>query len=176
VDRDEKTYSLAAWDIVCQPKKKGGLGLMDLKVQNQGLLLKFLHKFFNKQDIPWVMIVWDKYYQSGAPQAKRPCGSYWWRDVSSLIPIFRGITQCTINFGDTVLRWKDCWADSIPQEAYPHLFSFPLHEDCSVMQYLQNSNTADHFFLPMSAEANVELIQFQNDLLHLERDVSLHDR
>jgi hypothetical protein len=66
-DREEKTYSLAAWDIVCQPKDKGGLGLMDLKVQNQGLLLKYMHKFFNKQDIPWVILVWDNYYQNGAP-------------------------------------------------------------------------------------------------------------
>jgi hypothetical protein len=66
-DRDEKTYSLVAWDLVCQPKNKGGLGIMDLKVQNQGLLLKFLHKFFNKHDVPWVMLIWEKYYSEGAP-------------------------------------------------------------------------------------------------------------
>jgi hypothetical protein len=47
-DRNEKSYSLAAWDLVCQLKKKGGLGITDLKVQNQGLLMKFLHKFYHK--------------------------------------------------------------------------------------------------------------------------------
>jgi hypothetical protein len=37
--REEKTYSLAAWDMVYKPKKKGGLGVLNLRVQNQGLML-----------------------------------------------------------------------------------------------------------------------------------------
>jgi hypothetical protein len=76
-DMEEKTYSLAAWDLVCKPKKKGGLGIINLKVQNQALLLKYLHKFFHKHDIPWVMLVWFKYYQDCVPHAKKPCGSFW---------------------------------------------------------------------------------------------------
>jgi hypothetical protein len=40
----------------------------------QGLLMKYLHKFFNKHDDPWVMLVWDKYYLNGAPHAKKSCG------------------------------------------------------------------------------------------------------
>jgi hypothetical protein len=28
----EKVHSLAAWDMVCRPKKKGGLGIINLKV------------------------------------------------------------------------------------------------------------------------------------------------
>jgi hypothetical protein len=43
----EKVHSLAAWDMVCRPKKKGGLGIINLKVQNVALLLKHLHKFYN---------------------------------------------------------------------------------------------------------------------------------
>ena len=34
-----KAVSMAAWDLVCRPKHKGGLGVLDLKIQNQGLLL-----------------------------------------------------------------------------------------------------------------------------------------
>lgn len=44
----EKGHALAAWDMVCVPKKKGGLGILNLKLQNQGLFLKYLHKFYNK--------------------------------------------------------------------------------------------------------------------------------
>ena len=47
-----KHNSLAAWPMVCRPKSSGGLGVLDLKVQNDGLLLKFLHKFYNKLDVP----------------------------------------------------------------------------------------------------------------------------
>lgn len=38
--------------MVCLPKKKGGLGIINLKTQNETLLLKNLHKFFNKVDTP----------------------------------------------------------------------------------------------------------------------------
>jgi hypothetical protein len=33
---------------------QGGLGVIDLAVQNKALLLKHLHNFFNKADISWV--------------------------------------------------------------------------------------------------------------------------
>lgn len=48
----EKSNSLAAWEMVCLPKQSGGLGVLDLTTQNEALLLKFLHKFYNKKDIP----------------------------------------------------------------------------------------------------------------------------
>ena len=32
--------------------KKGGLGFMDIETHNKALLIKFLHKFFNKQGLP----------------------------------------------------------------------------------------------------------------------------
>jgi hypothetical protein len=50
----EKINSLAAWDMVCKPKEKGGLGIINLKLQNAALLLKHLHKFYNNFDTPWV--------------------------------------------------------------------------------------------------------------------------
>lgn len=47
-----RSQSLASWGMICKPKKNGGLGILDFKKQNEGLLLKHLHKFFNKEDIP----------------------------------------------------------------------------------------------------------------------------
>jgi hypothetical protein len=38
-----KVQSLAAWDMICKPKDKGGLGILNLFVQNNALLLKHLH-------------------------------------------------------------------------------------------------------------------------------------
>jgi hypothetical protein len=54
----------AAWKMVTRPKDEGGLGALDLKSQNEALLLKNLLKFFNKADIPWVHLVWEKYYSN----------------------------------------------------------------------------------------------------------------
>ena len=104
---DEKGMALVSWDKVCLTKTHGGLGILDLKVQNVGLLLKFLHKFYNRMDIPWVQLVWDTYYVDSIPHATNVCGSFWWRDLVHLMPIYRGITHIQIKKGTYALFWKD---------------------------------------------------------------------
>lgn len=43
---------MAAWPVVTKTKEEGGLGVLDLKTQNEALLINNLDKFFNKADIP----------------------------------------------------------------------------------------------------------------------------
>jgi hypothetical protein len=64
-DVNAKQRPKAAWKMVCREKREGGLGVIDLKTQNEALLIKNLHKFFNREDIPWVSLVWEKYYDNG---------------------------------------------------------------------------------------------------------------
>lgn len=65
----ETCQSLVAWEQVCCPKDKGGLGVINIKIHNQGLLLIFLDKFYNRLDLPWVKLIWDAYYQDKIPHA-----------------------------------------------------------------------------------------------------------
>ena len=58
-----------------------GLGILNLGLQNEALLLKHLNKFYNKMDVPWVQLVWDSYYFQRIPHDTILCGSFWWRDV-----------------------------------------------------------------------------------------------
>jgi hypothetical protein len=51
--------------MVCTSKENGGLGVINLSSQNESLLLKHLHKFYNQMDIPWVHLIWGKYYSTG---------------------------------------------------------------------------------------------------------------
>lgn len=87
-EQGEKCNSLAAWNMVCRPKYKGGLGVINLKIQSEALLMKYLHKFLNHCNVPWVELIWSTYYIDKVPHASDPCGSFWWRDVMKLIPIF----------------------------------------------------------------------------------------
>jgi len=123
-DINKKGGNLASWNMVCKPKDKGGLGILNLRLQNDALLLKHLHSFYNKRDLPWVSLIWDKYYHRRIPHASREIGSFWWKDVLRLSTLFRGIARCTLGRGDTILFWDDLWAGSILSAKFSTLIHF----------------------------------------------------
>jgi hypothetical protein len=65
-------------------KDKGGLEIINLEMQNDALLLKYMDKFMNKMDIPWVDFVWHSYYGGKVHQACSKFGSFWWKNICSL--------------------------------------------------------------------------------------------
>ena len=83
--------------MVCVIKEEGGLGVIDLQIQNEALLLKHLTKFFNRKDIPWVALIWESYYESGNLPLKTNKGSFWWRDILKLLDKFKGMAMVNIN-------------------------------------------------------------------------------
>jgi hypothetical protein len=42
-------HRLVRWDIICQPKDQGGLGILNIDVQNRCLLSKWLFKLINEE-------------------------------------------------------------------------------------------------------------------------------
>ena len=163
-DAEKKGGNLVAWPVVMRPKEKGGLGVLNLRLQNDALLLKHLSKFYNKADIPWVQIVWYKYYTSKVPHAAREIGSFWWKDVLRLNTIFRQISRCELGNGSSVCFWDDLWADSILSQMYPRLASFARNDDASVMEIMQAEDLDSIFFLPLSQQALQELEDLQAQL------------
>lgn len=153
-----KTHSLAAWDLVCMPKKKGGLGVINLEFQNIALLVKHLDKFFNKKNLPWVQLIWNKHYSNSdkPPQAHKEKGSFWWKDIFRLIPFFRAFAQYTLGQGDTAPFWKDKWTDSYLESEFPILFSFARNEDSTIQSFLQASELSQNFHIPLSSQAMQE--------------------
>jgi hypothetical protein len=94
-DFRKKGYNLAAWDLVRKPKKKGSLGVINLSLQNDALLLKQLDKFYRKENIQSVSLIWEKYYPDGVPHLAREKGSFWWKDILRLHVQYRGVAICT---------------------------------------------------------------------------------
>ena len=95
--------SLASWDLVGRPKDKGGLGVINLRVQNIALLLKHLVKFYKGHDLPWVQLIWNLYYKSKVLHLVWNKGSFWWRDIVALTDVFRGTSNCRIRTRSSVL-------------------------------------------------------------------------
>jgi hypothetical protein len=80
------------------------MGVICLATQNRALLLKHLHKFFNKAEVPWVDVTWKAYYSATlAPQARSPRGSFWWKALCRLFDQYRGMARVTVGAGVSML-------------------------------------------------------------------------
>ena len=142
-------HALAAWPVVCRPKKFGGLGVLNLELQNKALLMKQLHKFYCKEDVPWVHLVWSL-YGPGASHAQSSRGSLWWRDVFSLVKVYRSITRCTIGNGESTLFWKDFWqSDRLLCDKFPRLYSYAIDEDVTAADLARAEDLSSFFTLPL---------------------------
>jgi hypothetical protein len=123
---------LIAWDKVTCPKNKGGLGVLDLKIQNIALLMKFLHKLYGRQDIPWLNLVWSSYYTSSrVPHGSIEKGSFWWKDVFRLVDLFRGHAMPRVGDERTILLGR-MFGTIIPPNI-PSLASFRSPERKNVL-------------------------------------------
>ena len=167
-DINAKQPPKAAWEMVCLAKKEGGLGVLNLRTQNDALLLKHLHKFFNRCDIPWVNLVWELYYSNGSLPSTRKKGSFWWSDILKLLDSYKGMAMVTIRDGVSCLFWDDMWLHRIPRQAFPELFSFARNPHISVSSVLDAGGPASLFHLPISQEAFQQLHQLAEDLNGLQ--------
>jgi hypothetical protein len=162
--------------MVCKPKKHGGLGVLNLELQNKALLIKQLHKFFTKENMPWVHLIWSLYGE-GVPHAQLKRGSFWWRDIFGFVDDYRAITQCSIGDGKTVLFWKDFWLNGeLLCEKFPRLFSFALDEDISVNKMHSSEDRFSHFVLPLSIEAFQEFEMVNQCLLDNPIETDAQDK
>lgn len=125
-DINKRGGYLVAWRNVCWLKEQGGHGVLNLRAQIKALLMKHLHKFLNKEDIPWVNLTWNAYYQNPlAPLSNRVLGSFWWTDLLHMLDEFKDFSSCVVFNGKTCLFWKDVWNFGYLLLNWAHNF-FPL--------------------------------------------------
>jgi hypothetical protein len=172
----KKGGNLVAWPTVMLPKDKGGLGVINLSLHNDALLMKQLSKFYDKADIPWVRLIWNKYYVGRVPHATREMGSFWWKDILRLNVLFRGIAKCQIGNGASACFWDDLWLDGVLAHKYPRLASFARSEEISILQVMQADDLDTLFMLPLSEEALDELVSLQNQLQAIDYDENAIDK
>jgi hypothetical protein len=75
----KKNYRLTKWNIVCQPKDQGGIGIQNLDTQNQCLLSKWFFKLINEDGL-WQSILCNKYltqHTIGKVQRKSGDSHFW---------------------------------------------------------------------------------------------------
>ena len=95
------------------------------------------------------------------PHASREVGSFWWKDVLRLNVLYRGIAQCTLGKGSTILFWEDLWCPVLLAHAYPNLFQAVSNTSASVMEIRHAPDLVSVLNLPLSQFAYDELLDMQ---------------
>jgi hypothetical protein len=161
--------------MICLPKDQGGLGVLQLESQNEALLRKNLHKFFNKENIPWVQLIWEKYYRNGKLLNHTMKGSFWSRYILKLLGKHKGLASMSVKRGDCCFLWQDNWMNLVPMTTFHELFSFSVGKNITVQKARSTTDRNVLFQLPLSQEAHQQLLHFATLLDNLGEETDEHD-
>ena len=107
---------------------------MDINLHNKALPMKHVHKFLNQEDIPWVKLIWEAYYSADLTRDKKE-GSFWWKAIFNLIPIYKKVATCIFGSGSTTSFWTDKWKLEPLAQLYPELHSFATEKRISLKHF-----------------------------------------
>jgi len=107
-ENHKKKYRLARWDILCQPKDQGGLGIQNIDVQNKCLLSKWLFKLIN-EDGMWQQVLRNKYLKryTLTKVSYKPGDSHFWSGLMKVMDTFLNLGTFFINNGEQIRFWED---------------------------------------------------------------------
>lgn len=111
----KRKYHLVKWEIICKSKKKGGLGITDIRKMNISLLCKWWWKLHNESSL-WQDLVKAKYLKNDLISTLKPKfnDSPIWKDLLKVRHIYLRGRKLIVGNGDKTLLWKDCWLDGTP--------------------------------------------------------------
>jgi hypothetical protein len=134
-----RKISWVKWEVVCQKKCEGGLGVKDVRVMNLSLLAKWRWRILQNERSLWREVIADRYGDQIAVRANwtdihfPSNSSTWWKDL-------RGIESNTISLnwvsevlkrkignGDTSSFWLENWIGGMALcENFPRLYSLSV--------------------------------------------------
>lgn len=161
-------------------KDKSGLGVINIKIKGdlgyksyssmrskyKGGLEGQLDKFYNKKNVQWVSLIWNKYYSDSAPHMRKYKCSFWWKDNFCLHTQYRGVAICKRSKGDIVSFWDDLLA-TLYFCKYPNMYHFAKDTTISLENIRNGDNLVDFFRIPMTQLAYNKMILLEADILAL---------
>jgi hypothetical protein len=104
-DEHKKKYRLAKWNILCQPKEQGGLGIQNLDLQNKCLLSKWLFKLCNGEGT-WQELIRNKYLKNKTLSQfeKKNRFSHFWNGLLGVKDIFLSLRKFKLD-NETQIRF-----------------------------------------------------------------------
>ncbi|KAK1669324.1 hypothetical protein QYE76_057483 [Lolium multiflorum] len=143
----KRKYHMVNWPTVCRPKELGGFGLLNTKIMNQALLLKWVWRLYQQEDTIWVHLIRAKYRDAtDIFSGNGHGGSQFWKSFHRVKHLFKVGAKHLVRDGHRTNFWLDWWIESRPlMELFPHLFAICEDDRVSVATALQGEGLAIRF-------------------------------
>uniref|UniRef100_A0A804PIH5 Uncharacterized protein n=1 Tax=Zea mays TaxID=4577 RepID=A0A804PIH5_MAIZE len=130
---------LVNWERACLPRKDGGLGVRDLRLQNTCLLLKLLHRAHNSRDSAWARWLEVEFGGPMSAPDNTTAGTHW-AALRRLLPDYHLLTTVEVGDGRSTTFWHDCWLSTGPLvDAMSALYSHARRKETSVCNVLSTA-------------------------------------
>jgi hypothetical protein len=137
-DEHKKKYRLAKWSILHKPKSVGGMGIVDLDIQNKCLLSKWILKLINEDGL-WKQMLKKKYLKGKTlSQVQKKNGdSQLWSGLMEVKDLVLQRGRFRVQDGTQTRFWEDLWLGKDPlMLKYPSLYRIVRRKNVSVAQVL----------------------------------------
>jgi len=139
-DHHKRKYRLVKWEIMCQPKDQGGLGIQNLEVQNKCLLSKWLFKLLNEDGL-WQELLRNKYIKNKTLGSceKKPRDSHFWKSLMNIKDTFLKLGHFNVKDGSHIRFWVDTWLGNKPlKDKFPALFNIVRRKQDTIATVLSS--------------------------------------
>jgi len=139
-DQHERKYRLVKWNLICQPKLRGGLGVQNLDIQNKCLMSKWLFKLCNEDGL-WHQLLRNKYIRDKTLGncSKKPTDSHFWKGLMNVKTEFMRYGRFNLMDGTQIKFWEDTWLGNQPLGVrFPALFNIVRRKHDSVATVLSS--------------------------------------
>jgi hypothetical protein len=119
--------------IICRSKDQGGLGVIDLELQNECLLNKWIFNLINS-DGAWKQLLRNKYMQSKAftHVKRKPGDSQFCRDLMNVRDEFLSMGNLILQDGKQIRFWEDMWDASTLKDKYHNLYNILREKSATI--------------------------------------------
>ena len=170
---------LVRWEKVCQAKENGGLGIGNLEMRNNALLLKWLWRFPKESHLLWYKVIRSKFgispNQWDSKVVLRGTFKSPWKAISSLYGDFHQMVSFKIGKGNKVRFWEDIWeGEATLKSLFPSLFRLSTRTSRPIADFVDQTRLQEegvtswnlHFFRNLQDR---EISQLQGLLQRLDR-------
>lgn len=117
-----------------RPKDQGGLGIINTRLMNDYLLVKWILKIFLEPDSLWFHLLKAKYMEGGNFFNSKTKGvSQFWKGLHKVKHLFKWGVIFKVGNGLNCRFWQDCWLHDVPLKIYyEDLYKMVRNSNCVV--------------------------------------------